>query len=78
MTHRWKSCAPKARSAFNWLIRGSTDGIWDWNILTDEVFYSERFRELLGLLYSRRFPDMFTSFEAVLHPDDTNSGAKVG
>ncbi|MCA9225552.1 MAG: PAS domain S-box protein, partial [Planctomycetales bacterium] len=50
-------------------VRGSNDGLWDWIVTTGEVFYSARFRELLG--YSEQeFPDLFDSFESRLHPDD--------
>ena len=33
-------------------LAGSTDGFWDWDLLSDSVFYSDRFREILG--YSSR------------------------
>jgi PAS domain S-box-containing protein len=59
----------KSEERFQLAVRGSTDGIWDWNILTDAVFYSERYRNLLG--YTRgEFPDAFVSFVSVLHADD--------
>jgi PAS domain-containing protein len=29
-------------------LAGSTDGLWDWDLLSNTVFYSDRFREILG------------------------------
>jgi len=50
-------------------VRGSTDGIWDWNVLTDEVYYSARFKELLGCA-DHEMENVFASFEFRLFPDD--------
>jgi PAS domain S-box-containing protein len=59
----------KSQERFNLAVRGSNDGIWDWNILSGEVFYSERVRELLGY-GPGEFPDLIESIDTHLHPDD--------
>ena len=50
-------------------LAGSTDGLWDWDILSDTVFYSDRFREILGYS-SEEFPSTIDSFRSRLHPED--------
>ena len=48
---------------------GANDGLWDWNIREDKVYYSPRWREQLGL----REGDMSNNVDAWLdrvHPDD--------
>ncbi|MBW3541256.1 MAG: response regulator [Planctomycetes bacterium] len=54
---------------FELAVRGTTDGLWDWNVETGEVWYGPRFLELLGVS-AEEFPPRFESFEARLHPDD--------
>ncbi len=50
-------------------VRGSTDGIWDWNVFTNEVYYSARFKELLGCA-ENEMENVFASFESRLPPED--------
>ncbi len=57
------------KERFELAVRGSTDGLWDWNIQTNEVFYAPRMKELFGYL-DDEFPNVFDSFESRLHPDD--------
>ena len=53
-------------------LAGSTDGLWDWDLLSDSVFYSDRFREILG--YSpEEFPGTIDSFRSRLHPEDAEA-----
>ena len=53
-------------------LAGSTDGLWDWDLLSNTVFYSDRFREILG--YSpEEFPGTIDSLRSRLHPEDTEA-----
>ena len=50
-------------------LAGSTDGLWDWDLISDSVLYSDRFREILGYS-SGEFPATIDSFRSRLHPED--------
>jgi len=44
-------------------------GTWDWNILTGDLFWSERIAPLFG--YNETIPDTtYENFIAAVHPDD--------
>ena len=54
---------------FNLAVTGSNDGLWDWNVLTGDFYFSPRCRELVG------YPDQEMEntaawFVRLLHPDD--------
>ncbi len=45
------------------------DGLWEWELATDRVLYSDRYLELLG--YSREeISETLDFFKRVLHPED--------
>ena len=53
-------------------LAGSTDGLWDWDLLSNTVFYSDRFREILGYTPAE-FPGTIDSLRSRLHPEDTTA-----
>ncbi|MBW1608826.1 MAG: sigma 54-interacting transcriptional regulator, partial [Deltaproteobacteria bacterium] len=50
-------------------LTGSAAGIWDWDLRTDKLYYSDRFKELLGYAPDE-FLDTLDEFWNRLHPDD--------
>ncbi len=58
-----------SRERFALAVRGSTDGIWDWDIETNEIYFSSRFKELLGYGYEE-LDNRFSEWEDRIYPDD--------
>ena len=51
--------------------RGSNDGIWDWDLKTDVLHVSERFREIVGLADTGNLHDGGWRFlQQLIDPDD--------
>jgi PAS domain S-box-containing protein len=54
---------------FALVMQGTNDGIWDWNLLTDEVYYSPRWKNMLGLKEDE-ISNHFEEWRHRVHPDD--------
>ena len=56
-------------------LLGTTDGVWDWKVGTDEVTYAPGFRKLVGFDRDdvRGFPDTLETLADRIHPDDQES-----
>ncbi|MEH2051603.1 PAS domain S-box protein [Nostoc sp.] len=57
-------------------LRGSNDGIWDWNIKTSEVFFSARWSEMLGFAENELIHN-FAAWSNRIHLDDRDRIMKV-
>ena len=69
---RARKALSKCKQLYFRAIESSTDGLWDWNIKSDTVFYSDRFLEILGIS-ADDFPGSIESFRSRLHPEDAEA-----
>ena len=54
---------------FSLAMRGANDGLWDWNLETNEVYYSARWKSMLGYEENELDPKLDT-WASLVHPDD--------
>ena len=54
---------------FSLAVRGSDAGIWDWGLRTDRVYFSPRWKSMLGYK-EHEIADYYHEWERLLHPDD--------
>ena len=50
-------------------LQGTSDGIWDWDARTGQVFFSARWKEMLGF-EDDELPNCVETWEQLVHPDD--------
>jgi PAS domain S-box-containing protein len=50
-------------------VQGSNDGLWDWDIQNNSLYWSPRLKEMLGYADDELDID-FDTFDSLLHPDD--------
>jgi PAS domain S-box-containing protein len=50
-------------------IRGTLDGLYEWDLLTGHVWYASRFRDIIGCA-DVHFANTFQAFQNVLHAED--------
>lgn len=50
-------------------VRGSNDGIWDWNIQSGDVFFSSRWKAMRGF-EDHEIKDDIDEWRSRIHPDD--------
>jgi diguanylate cyclase (GGDEF)-like protein/PAS domain S-box-containing protein len=54
---------------FSLAMRGANDGLWDWNLETDEVYYSPRWKSMLGYEESE-LENNLNTWASLVNPGD--------
>ncbi|MCX6304152.1 MAG: PAS domain S-box protein [Bacteroidetes bacterium] len=58
----------ESEARWNFALEGSGDGVWDWNMKTNNVFFSKQWKEMLG--YDDAGPYMLRDWQKWVHPED--------
>jgi diguanylate cyclase (GGDEF)-like protein/PAS domain S-box-containing protein len=58
-----------SEARWKFALEGSGDGVWDWNPITDKVFFSSQIKELLGYPEGV-LEDTMSAWLSLVHPED--------
>ena len=66
----------EAKERLELVAYASQDGLWDWNLVTGEIYYSPRWKEMLGYL-DYELPNELISWEKVIFEEDRIAALKL-
>ncbi|MEH2003748.1 GAF domain-containing protein [Nostoc sp.] len=74
ITEGQKTAETLRKSGERWqlALHGNNDGIWDWNLKTNEVFFSTRWKEMLGYK-DHEVSNGWDEWTKRIHPDERDS-----
>ena len=64
-----KTALRKSEERFALALQAAQEGVWDWNMETNEVLYSSRWKTMLGYADDEIEPHV-SAWERLLHPED--------
>lgn len=66
---RTENLLRESEERFQLAVQGTDAGIWDWNLLTNQLYYSPRWKSMLGYEVNE-IDDDLAEWESRLHPAD--------
>lgn len=69
LQHAAKEELRQSEERLKYALEGSSDGLWDWDIKTGQVHFSDRFAQMAGYTPEDLTPS-FAQWEELVHPHD--------
>jgi PAS domain S-box-containing protein len=66
---RSEDALQESEARWQFALEGAVDGLWDWNVVTNRVFFSSQWKAMLGY-EEHEIEDSLVEWEKRLHPDD--------
>jgi len=66
----------ESEARWKFALEGAGDGVWDWNITTDEVIYSTRWKQMLGY-DANEIANHVDEWKALISPTDRKTAEAV-
>ncbi|MFZ3228857.1 MAG: PAS domain-containing protein [Pseudobdellovibrio sp.] len=66
----------KSEQLWKFALEGAGDGVWDWNIPSKQVYFSKRWKEMLGY-QDAEIPADIEEWKKRVHPDDLQGVEKA-
>jgi diguanylate cyclase (GGDEF)-like protein/PAS domain S-box-containing protein len=67
--HQMECKLRESEERYHLAIQGANDGLWDWNLKTGDIFYSQRWKEMLGFSADEIGNGSEAWFQ-LIHPED--------
>ncbi|MCF4967490.1 GAF domain-containing protein [Nostoc sp. CMAA1605] len=69
--HHTASALKESEERWQLALQGNNDGIWDWNLKTNQVFFSPRWKQMLGYA-DHEISNNLEEWSERVHPDDVD------
>ena len=65
----------KIGKQLEYAVKGANDGLWDWNLEENSMYYSPRYKEMLGYT-DKELINTLETWKSRVHPDDFDMALK--
>lgn len=71
-----ESALRKSEERFELAMRGANDGVYDWNLQSNEIYYSPRWKRMLGY-EDHELPNEFSTWESLIDEKDRERSGEM-